>query len=154
MLRTQLNDALKEAQKAKEQCAVSTLRLILAALKDRDIAARSADGDTEIGESDIIDMLGKMIRQRRDSIKLYEEGGRLDLAEQEANEIDVIEGYLPAQLDEGEIDEAVRKVIADVGASGVKDMGRTMAALKRDYAGCMDFAKASSIVKGYLAGAK
>ncbi len=150
MLRDGLNDALKVAMKAKDPRRVSTLRLILAAIKDRDIAVR-ADGNTEgIPNDEILRLLTKMIRQRRDSIKLYDEGGRVDLAEREAEELTVIEDFLPRQLDQAEIDAAVREVVAELGATGLKDMGPTMAALKERYAGRMDFAKASGVVKELL----
>ncbi|MEE8534213.1 MAG: GatB/YqeY domain-containing protein [Alphaproteobacteria bacterium] len=151
MLRERLNDELKAAMKAREQCKVSTLRLILAALKDRDIAARGAGQAEGIGDDEILQLFAKMIRQRRESIKLYEEGGRVDLAEREAEEITIIEGFLPRQLDETEIEAAVGEVIGELEATGLKDMGRTMAALKERYAGCMDFAKASALVKKALA---
>ncbi len=153
MMRERITDDLKASMKSKDSCRVSTLRLILAALKDRDIAARGEGGDQGIDETQILDMLGKMIRQRHDSVKLYEEAGRLDLAQQEAREIAVIEAYLPKQLDEDEIDRAVRDMIRELGANSVKDMGRTMAALKETYGGCMDFSKASTIVKACLTGA-
>ncbi len=131
---------------------MATLRLILATLKDRDIAARAEGNEEGIGEDQILDMLAKMVRQRRDSIALYEQAGREDLASQEAEEITVIEGYLPKPLDEAETAEAVRETIAEVGATSVKDMGRTMAALKAKYAGRMDFAKASAVAREALAG--
>ena len=153
MSRERFAEDLKVAMKAKDRCRVSTLRLILAALKDRDIAARG-NGDGGIDEAVIEDMLAKMIRQRRESVKLYEEAGRLDLSEQEAREITVIEDYLPKQFNEEEIDRAVHDMISELGACGVKDMGRTMAALKTTYGGCMDFSKARGIVKSYLAGAR
>ncbi len=151
MLRERLNDELKAAMKAREQRKVSTLRLILAALKDRDIAARGTGQAEGIGDDEILQLFAKMIRQRRESIKLYEEGGRVDLAEREAEEITIIEGFLPRQLDETEIEAAVGEVIGELEATGLKDMGRTMAALKERYAGCMDFAKASALVKKALA---
>ncbi len=153
MSRERFAEDLKAAMKSKDRCRVSTLRLIVAALKDRDIAARG-NGDDGIDEAAIEDMLAKMIRQRRESVKLYEEAGRLDLSEQEAREITVIEDYLPKQFNEEEIDRAVHDMISELGACGVKDMGRTMAALKTTYGGCMDFSKASGIVKSYLAGAR
>ena len=153
MSRERFAEDLKAAMKAKDRCRVSTLRLIVAALKDRDIAARG-NGDGAIDEAAIEDMLAKMIRQRRESVKLYEEAGRLDLSEQEAREITVIEDYLPTQFNEEEIDRAVHDMISELGACGVKDMGRTMAALKTTYGGCMDFSKASGMVKSYLAGAR
>ncbi len=153
MSRERFAEDLKAAMKSKDRSRVSTLRLIVAALKDRDIAARG-NGDGAIDEAAIEDMLAKMIRQRRESVKLYEEAGRLDLSEQEAREITVIEDYLPKQFNEEEIDRAVHDMISELGACGVKDMGRTMAALKTTYGGCMDFSKASGIVKTYLAGAR
>jgi uncharacterized protein YqeY len=150
MLRTQLSDALKEAMKAKKERGVSTLRLILAALKDRDIAARSKGNYDGISEDEIRSMLQSMIKQRRESIALYEQGGRCELAQQEAEEITVIEGFLPKQMSDADIEAAARALIAEVGAQGIKDMGRTMAAIKQRYAGQMDFAKASGVVKQLL----
>ena len=150
MLRQRLNEALKEAMRARRQRAVSTLRLILAALKDRDIAAR-AKGNTEgLDDDEIMSMLQTMIRQRRESITLYEQGGRLELAEAEAEEITVIQSFLPKQMDEAETRQAVADLIKEIGAGGLKDMGRTMAELRTRYAGRMDFAKASAIVKASL----
>lgn len=150
MLRERLNGALKVAMKSKDKCKVSTLRLILAALKDRDIAARTGGQADGVGDDEILQLLAKMVRQRRESIRLYEEGGRVDLAEGEAEEIAVIEAFLPAQLTEAEREAAIREVIAEVGATGLKDMGRTMAVLKERYAGQMDFAKASASIKKVL----
>lgn len=151
MLRERLQDELKAAMKAKDSCKVSTLRLILAAVKDRDVAARTAGQADGINDDQILELLAKMIRQRRESIRLYEEGGRIDLAEREAEEIKVIESFMPRQLDDDEIAQAVDEAIKEVGATGLKDMGRTMAALKERYAGRMDFAKASALVKKALA---
>ena len=136
--------------KAREALTSSTLRLILAALKDRDIAARGKGNADGIGEAEILAMLQSMIKQRGESIALYEQGGRLDLAEREAQEIAVIETYLPAPLDDAESAEAVDQVIQEIGAESLKDMGRTMAALKERYAGRMDFAKVSAAVKERL----
>jgi len=150
MLRTRLNDALKAAMKAKETRTLATVRLILAALKDRDIAARGKGNLEGIDEDGILAMLQSMIKQRRESIVLYEKGGRLELARQEAEEITVIEQFLPRQLTEDEMAEAIMAVIEDVEAKSLKDMGRTMAALKERYAGRMDFAKASARVKEQL----
>ncbi len=150
MLRTRLNDSLKAAMKAKETLTVATVRLILAALKDRDIAARGKGNLEGIDEDGILAMLQSMIKQRRESIVLYEKGGRLELARQEAEEITVIEQFLPRQLAEEEMAEAIMAVIEDVEAKSLKDMGRTMAALKERYAGRMDFAKASARVKEQL----
>ncbi len=150
MLRTRLNDALKAAMKAKETRTIATVRLILAALKDRDIAARGKGNLEGIDEDGILAMLQSMIKQRRESIVLYEKGQRLDLARQEAEEITVIEQFLPRQLGEDEMAEAIMAVIGDVEAKSLKDMGRTMAALKERYAGRMDFHKASARVKEQL----
>ncbi|MCZ6467372.1 MAG: GatB/YqeY domain-containing protein [Alphaproteobacteria bacterium] len=150
MLRTRLNDALKAAMKAKETRTLATVRLILAALKDRDIAARGKGNLEGIDEDGILAMLQSMIKQRRESITLYEKGGRLELARQEAEEITVIEQFLPRQLGEDEMAEAVKTVIQEVEAKSLKDMGRTMAALKERYAGRMDFHKASAQVKERL----
>ncbi|HEX7008257.1 MAG TPA: GatB/YqeY domain-containing protein [Alphaproteobacteria bacterium] len=149
-LRTRLNDALKSAMKAKDQRAVSTVRLILAALKDRDIAARSKGKSEGIDESEILQMLQTMVKQREESIALYEQGGRLELAQQEQEEIDIIRSFLPKQLSDAEIAEAVSQVVDELGATSLKDMGRTMAVLRERYAGQMDFAKASSVVKSRL----
>ncbi|MCG8691266.1 MAG: GatB/YqeY domain-containing protein [Minwuiales bacterium] len=150
MLRDELSGSLKEAMKAKDEQKVSTLRLILAALKDRDIAARGKGQSEPVSETEILEMLTKMIRQRRDSIKMYEEGGRVDLAEREQGEIDVIETFLPKQLTEDEIRDAAKAVIAELGAAGLKDMGRTMSEMKQRYAGQMDPGKASTVVKALL----
>ena len=151
MIRPRLNEALTEAIKAQEKRAVSTLRLILACLKDRDIAARGKGITDGITDDEILALLQTMIRQREDSIALYEQGGRLDLAEGEREEVTIIERFLPEQMDENSIEQAVRSVIADVGAKGLKDMGRTMAELRTRYAGRMDFTKASGLVKSSLA---
>lgn len=152
MLRTRLNEALKDAMRSKNQRAVSTVRLILAALKDRDIAARSRGVTDGIDEAEIMSMLQTMIKQRQESIRLYEQGGRCELAEQEREEIVVIETFLPKQLSEAEAGKAVADLITEIGATSVKDMGRTMAELRNRYAGRMDFTKASTIVKQTLAG--
>ena len=150
MLRQQLNDKLKSAMLAKDARVVSTIRLILAALKDRDIAARSRNVMDGIGEDEILSMLQSMIKQRRESISLYEQGGRLELAQQEQDEIAIIETFLPKQMDEAEAIEAVRAVIAEIGAAGIKDMGKVMAVLKERFAGRMDFSKASALTKKEL----
>lgn len=150
MLRQQLNDALKTAMLAKDSRVVSTVRLILAALKDRDIAARPRGVTDGIGEDEILQMLSSMIKQRRESISLYEQGGRLELAQQEQEEIAIIERFLPRQMTEAEMTAAVAAIVADVGAAGLKDMGKVMAALKERHAGQMDFTKASGLVKKTL----
>ena len=151
MLRTQLNDALKGAMKAKDSCAVSTIRLTLAALKDRDIAARGQDGGEKISDEEILQVLQKMVRQRRESIEMYGKGGRQDLVDREKREIEVIELFLPKPLDEAEARDAVESAIAELSADPIKQMGQVMAALKRRYPGRMDFAKASAMVKERLA---
>ena len=150
MLRPQLNDALKSAMLSKDSRVVSTVRLILAALKDRDIAARSRGVMDGISDDEILSMLQSMIKQRRESISLYEQGGRLELAQQEQDEIAIIERFLPRQLNEEEMNAAVSAVIAELGAGGIKDMGRVMAALKERHAGTMDFTKASATTKKLL----
>jgi len=151
MLRERIAAALKDALKARDERRVSTLRLILAALQDRDIAKRGADGDeSQTTDEEVHEMLAKMIRQREEAIRLYEQAGRVELAEEEAEEIAIIREFLPRQLDEAETAAAVDATIGDVDANCAKDIGRTMAALKRDYAGQMDFAKASAMVKRRL----
>ncbi len=152
MLRVQISEALKSSMKAKEKRATSTLRLILAAMKDRDIAARGKGGDDEISDDEILGMLQKMIKQRHESIKFYQQGDRLDLAKEEAEEIEIIERFLPKRLDEKEMTDVISAVIDELGAANIKDMGRTMAALKQSYAGRMDFSKVSTIVKQRLGG--
>lgn len=151
MLRQQLNDALKTAMRAKDTRGVSTVRLILAALKDRDIAARPRGLADGVPNEEILSLLQSMVKQRRESIALYEQGHRPELAQQEAEEIAIIEQFLPTQMDEAEMAAAVATLVAETGAQGLKDMGRTMAALKERYAGRMDFAKASAVVKRQLA---
>ncbi len=151
MFRSQLSDALKDAMRAKEACAVSTLRLILAALKDRDIAARGKGNSDGIGEGEILDLLQKMVRQRHEAIELYRKGARQDLVDRETAEIEVIQRFLPKQMDEAEVRSAVQEVIAELEAATIKDMGRVMGALKERYAGRMDFVKASALVKAQLA---
>lgn len=151
MLRERVNEALKAAMKSKEQRAVATLRLIQAALKDRDIAARSKGNTEGIDEDEILQMLHKMVAQRHDSIEMYEKGGRDDLAAQEKAEIDIIQTFLPAQMDDAEVAAAVEAAIAETGAGGIKDMGKVMASLRARHPGAMDFGKASAKVKALLA---
>jgi uncharacterized protein YqeY len=150
MLRPQLNEQLKTAMLAKNARVVSTIRLILAALKDRDIAARSRGVMDGIGDDEILSMLQSMIKQRRESISLYEQGGRLELAQQEQDEITIIETFLPKQMSEAESVEAIRAAIAEIGAGGIKDMGKVMAVLKERFVGRMDFTKASALTKKEL----
>jgi len=151
MLRERFNEDLKTAMKARDQAAVSTLRMINATLKDRDIAARPK-GVTQVDESEIVDMLQKMVRQRQESIELYKQGGRQELADKEQSEIDLIERYLPKKLSDAEQAEAIAKAVAETGASSIKDMGKVMAKLKEGYAGRMDFGKVGSVVKAKLGG--
>jgi hypothetical protein len=153
MLRDQITQKTKDAMRAKETISLSTLRLIQAALKDRDIAARSKGNTQGIGDDELLSMLQSMIKQRRDSIEIYEQGGRPELAEREALEISVIEQFLPTQMNEAEVETAIDALIGEMEASSMKDMGRVMAALKERYAGAMDFAKASGVVKAKLSGA-
>jgi len=152
MLRERLKDELKKSMLAKEQRATATLRLILAALKDRDIAGRSKGQTDGIGEDEILSMLQTMIKQRRESIEMYNKGGREELAKQEEEEIGIIERFLPAQMDDAAIEAAIDKAIESIGASGLKEMGKVMAALRENYAGQMDFAKAAAIAKKLLSG--
>lgn len=150
MLRDQLSDALKDAMRAKEKRRTSTLRLILAAIKDRDIAARGQGNTEGVSDEEILEILSKMVRQRNESIETYEEAGRLELAEQEREEIGIIQDFLPRQMREDEIEEAVNGVVAEIGAGNLKDMGRVMGALKERYAGHMDFGRASALAKQVL----
>ncbi|HZD26551.1 MAG TPA: GatB/YqeY domain-containing protein [Alphaproteobacteria bacterium] len=154
MLRARLNQALAAAMKAKQPRRVSTIRLTLAAIKDRDIAARTAGrGDGEgVSDDDILAILQKMVKQRQESIGHYEEAGRVELAQQEQEEIDVINEFLPQQLSGEEMQAAVREVLAETGARSIKDMGPTMAVLKERYAGRMNFAEAAAVLKKQLAG--
>ncbi|RMF08438.1 MAG: GatB/YqeY domain-containing protein [Alphaproteobacteria bacterium] len=149
MLRDQLGDALKAALKAKDARRTATLRLILAAIKDRDISLRG-EGKPPVDDTGIIEILGKMIKQRKESIKAYEEGGRLELVEQEQQEIEIIEEFLPPQLTEAELESVCQKTVADLEATSLKDMGRVMGQLKEKYAGQMDFSKAGAIVRELL----
>jgi len=150
-MRTRINTALKQAMKDKVAARLSTLRLINAAIKDREIAARGSgeDGDG-VGDAEVLAILGKMTKQRQESARAYEEGGRLDLAEREREEIKVIEEFLPRQLSDAEVEKAVREVVSETGAESIRDMGKVMAALKARYTGQMDFGKAGPQVKDQL----
>ena len=151
MLRQTLSDALKTAMRDKEGRTVATLRLIIAALKDKDIAARASDGDDQIDDNEILAMLQSMIKQRQESVKAFAEGGRPELAAQENEEIGIIRGFLPAQLEGKALTAAIDDVIAETGAESLKDMGPVMAALKARFPGQIDFAKASGVVREKLA---
>lgn len=149
-LRARLSDDLKAAMRARDALRLSTLRLITAAIKDRDIALRSEGQGREMSDDEILAVLARMVRMRQDSARAYEEGGRLELVEQELAEIAVIEGYLPRQMDEAEIEAAVAAAVADLGAGSIRDMGRVMAALRERHAGQMDFARVGPLVKARL----
>lgn len=149
-LRDRISTALKEAMKAKEADRLSTLRLINAAIKDRDIAARGEGEGEPVGDDVVLGILGKMVKQRQESARAYEEGGRLELAEKELAEVKVIEEYLPRQLDEAETDAAVTAAIAEVGAESIRDMGKVMGVLKSKYTGQLDFGKVGPMVKDKL----
>lgn len=150
MLRTKFQEQLKLAMHARDEIATSTLRLIIAAMKDRDIAARSKGNWDGITEDDILSMLQSMIKQRHESIKMYRIGNREDLASREEAEIAIIEKFLPRQLSEDEMKKIIAEIIENVGATGVKDMGKVMAEMKARYTGQMDFSKASGMVKERL----
>lgn len=151
--RSEINDALKTAMKSHDKLATSTLRLILAAMKDRDIAAREKGNSQGISDDEILLMLQSMVKQRQESAKTYSEAGRDDLADREESEIDIIRGFMPKQLDEAEIATVVQTLISQVGANGIKDMGKVMAVLKEKYAGQVDMAKAGGVVKEKLSAA-
>jgi uncharacterized protein YqeY len=150
MLRDELTVSMKDAMRAKEKRKLSTVRLILAAIKEKDIEMRGQDTSDRDDDAIITDILSKMVKQRNDSIRAYEEAGRCELAEQEKEEIEIIQGFLPKQMTEDEIKAATEGVVKDLGAEGLKDIGKCMAALKAKYAGQMDFAKASLTIKGML----
>lgn len=149
-VRERIAAALKDAMKSREADRLSTLRLINAAIKDKEIALRGDAGEGTVGDAEVMAILARMVKQRQESVRAYEEGGRLELAEKEQSEIKVIEEFLPRQLTAEEVDAAVGKAIAEVGASSIRDMGRVMAALKAKYAGQMDFGAAGALIKTRL----
>jgi uncharacterized protein YqeY len=151
-LRARMSEDLKTALKARDEIRLSTLRLITAAIKDRDIALRSEGEDREMTDSEILSVLARMVRMRQESARAYEEGGRLELVERELAEIAVIEGYLPRQLDADETVAAIAAVVDELGASSIRDMGRVMAVLKDRYTGQMDFTRVGPLVKARLTG--
>jgi hypothetical protein len=151
-LREQLNDAMKEAMKAKDAKRLATVRLILAGLKDRDIAARTETSRDLLGDDDILGLMAKMIKQREESATAFDAGKRPELAAGEREEIAIIRSFMPAQMDEAEVKAAVQAAIAELGAASIKDMGKVMAVLKERYAGQMDFSKASAATKDALSG--
>ena len=151
MLRDDINSTLKDAMKAGDARRVSTLRLVNAALKNADIEARG-QGKGPLGDDDMLGLLQKMIKQRHESVELYDKGGRAELAQQEREEIAIISAYLPKQMSEADVTAAISAAIAETGASGMKDMGKVIGVLKAKYAGQMDFGKASGLVKAALSG--
>jgi uncharacterized protein YqeY len=150
MLRQAFTDRLREAMKARDTRTISTVRLIIAGLKDRDIAARGQGNAEGLSEAEILRMLHAMVKQRRESIVLYEQGNRPDLVQQEAEEITVIESFLPRQLDDGETEEAARAAIAETGAASVRDVGKVMAMLRERHPGTIDLGRAGTIVRRLL----
>jgi uncharacterized protein YqeY len=151
MLRDDINNAVKEAMKAKDERKLSTLRMVNSTLKNADIEARG-QGKPPLSDDDVLGVLQKMIKQRQESVELYDKGGRAELADQERAEIAVISAYLPKQMSEDEVKAAIGAIITETGAAGMKDMGKVIAALKAKYAGQMDFGKASGLVKAALTG--
>jgi uncharacterized protein len=151
MLRDAINNAVKEAMKAKEERKLSTLRMVNSTLKNADIEARG-QGKPPLSDPDILAVLQKMIKQRQESVELYDKGGRAELAAGEREEIAVISAYLPKQMSDDEVKAAIAAAVTETGAAGIKDMGKVIGALKTKYAGQMDFAKASALVKAALAG--
>lgn len=152
MLREQITEAMKDAMRAREPETLSTVRMILAGIKDKDIAARPAGNANGIGDPEILSLLQSMVKQRRESVALYAQGGRGDLVAKEEAEIAVIERFLPQQMDAAEADAAITAAIAEAGASSIKDMGKVMAALKAKYSGQMDFSTVGPAVKAKLGG--
>ena len=151
MLRDEINTALKVAMKARDERRVSTLRLVNAAIQNADIEAETTK-KSALSDDDLLGLLQKMIKQRQESVEIYDQAGRKELADQERGEIEIIRGYLPKQMSEAEAKAAIAEVIEATGAQSIKDMGKVMAGLKQGYAGKMDFGKASALVKGLLAG--
>lgn len=149
-MRDAIKTALNQAMKNKDTRRLSTLRLINAAIKDRDIAVRADGNDVGVSDDEVMAILGKMVKQRQESARVYEEGGRLDLAERERSEIEVIEEFLPRQLDGEEVDQAIDTAIRETGAESIRDMGKVMAALKARYTGQIDFGAAGPKVKAAL----
>ena len=151
MLRDDINNAVKEAMKAKDERKLSTLRMVNSTIKNADIDARG-QGKPPLSDADLLGVFQKMIKQRQESIELYDKGGRPDLVAQEREEIGIISAYLPQQMSDEEAKAAIAAVVGEIGAQGMKDMGKVMAALKQRHAGRLDFGKARPIVKGLLSG--
>jgi uncharacterized protein YqeY len=152
MLREQITEAMKDAMRAREPETLSTVRMILAGIKDKDIAARPSGNAGGIGDPEILSLLQTMVKQRRESVALYRQGNRDDLVAKEEGEIAVIERFLPQQMDAAETDAAIAAAIAESGAASIKDMGKVMAALKAKYSGQMDFSTVGPAVKAKLGG--
>ena len=150
MIREQIKSKLIEAMKSKDEKATSTLRLINAAIKDKDIDARTKGNMNGIDDAGVLSLLQTMIKQRRESIDMYQKGGRADLVAAEQGEIDIIQTFLPKQLSDDEVKAAIQAIITEVGATSIKDMGKVMGALKTKYAGQMDMGKASGLIKAAL----
>jgi uncharacterized protein len=151
VLRDEINTALKSAMKGRDERRVATLRLVNAAIKNADIEAQM-HGQPSLSDDDLVALLRKQVKQRQESIEIYDKAGRRELADRERGEIDVIRAYLPQEMTEAEMKAAIAEIIAQIDARGIKDMGKVMAALKQGYVGRMDFGKASGLVKGMLAG--
>lgn len=149
-MRARVNTALKQAMKDKAVARLATLRLINAAIKDREIAQRGNGEEVQVTDSDVLAILGKMVKQRQESARVYEEGGRLDLAERESDEISIIEEFLPRQLSEEEVGKAIETAVVSTGAETIRDMGKVMGELKARHTGQIDFAKAGPLVKKRL----
>ena len=149
-MRDILDKSLKDAMRTRDTQKISTIRLINAAIKDRDIAIRSEDNLEGVSDEEILSILSKMIKQRKESAKQYEEGGRLELAQQEFEEIEIIENFLPRQLDLNETKQIVKKIILEINANSIRDMGKVMSLLKENYSGKMDFGKAGVVAKELL----
>ena len=151
MMRDDINNAVKEAMKAKDERKLSTLRMVNSTIKNADIEARG-NGKPPLSDPELLGVLQKMIKQRHEAVELYDKGGRAELAAGEREEIAIISAYLPKQMSDDDVKAAISAVIADTGAAGIKDMGKVIGALKAKYAGQMDFAKASGLVKAVLSG--
>jgi hypothetical protein len=149
-MRDIINEAVKDAMRSKEKLRLSTLRLINAAIKDKDIALRMEDRPDGVSSSEILQILGRMVKQRQESARAYEEGGRLELAQQELSEIKIIEEFLPRQLSDEDVAKAIDEVISDIGATSIRDMGKVMASLKENYTGQMDFGQVGAKIKSLL----
>lgn len=149
-LRERVDTALKQAMRDKDTARLATLRLINAAIKDQEIAARSNDGETQLGDDDVLAILSKMTKQRQESVRAYEEGGRIDLAEREQQEVEIIAEFLPRQLDEAEAEAAIDAAIAETEATSIRDMGKVMGSLKAKYTGQLDFGAIGPKIKDRL----